>query len=410
MKNKPKILQIINLLLLFGSLMYGFIYFSSPIKATDPESFIKPKDVFNVACKTLDEKFYFSSSVNLRALQSKYVNKINTVNDAHKYIKKIILKLNDPYTRFLTKDEFKDEQDIMHAKFVGIGIKLAFQKPLILDVLPTSPADISGIKENDYIVAVNNKSTRGLNSNEVSNYLKGPKDTILKITIKRGDQILSKILKRDEINFKSVISETPENGIAIIKISSFIPFDTSELFKKELEKVKLANGLILDLRNNSGGLLKNAVEIADMFLSEGKIVTSVQNNSNISELANSNLLFNGNVVVLVNKHTASASEILASALKDNNRAIVIGEKTFGKGLVQQIITLPDESGMHITTAAYLTPSGKNINKIGIIPDKIVKDDKEQLKKAKELLATQITNKLMKDGIAKEKSLLKISLR
>ena len=413
MQNKPNKFHIFNLLVVIGVLICGFIYFSSPIKATDSENFIKPKDVFNVACKSLNEKFYFSSRVDLDFFQSKYESKVNNIDDAHKYIKKIISRLNDPYTRFLTKDEFKDEQDIIHAKFVGIGVKLAFYKPLVLEVLPDSPANTCGIKENDYILAINDKSTRGLNSNAVSNYLKGPKGTSLKITLKRQNEVLSKILKRDEINFKSVTSEAGENGVAVIKISSFIPFDTSDLFEKELQKVKSANALILDLRNNSGGLLKNAVEIADMFLAEGKIVTSVQNNGNINELANSNLLFNGEVVILVNEHTASASEILASALKDNKRATIIGERTFGKGLVQQIITLPDESGMHITTATYLTPSGKNINKIGIIPDKIVKDDDEQLKAAREFLSTQIASKLSKNRTAynnKDYSVLNISLR
>lgn len=408
-------LKIIQKKLFKASILFFTFLISSllqfPIFANvSGEIIASPKEVFTAACKALSEKYYFNSKFDFKPYITKYEKNIENINDAYFYIEKVISKLNDPYTRFLTKDEFKDEQDIMNSRFVGIGVKLAFQKPLVLDILPKSPADISGIKENDYILAINNKSTCGLNSNGVANYLKGPRGTILKITLKRGTEILSKTVKRDEINFKSVTSETPENGIAVIKISSFIPFDTSELFKKELENVMSANALVLDLRNNSGGLLKNAVEIADMFLTEGKIVTSVQNNGNINELANSNLLFNGDVVVLVNEHTASASEILAAALKDNNRALIIGRRTFGKGLVQQIIALPDESGMHITTATYLTPNGKNINKIGIVPDKIVKDNNEQLRMAKELLSTQIANKLMKEDARKGNSLLKISLR
>ena len=208
---------------------------------------------------------------------------------------------------------------------------------------------------------------------------------MVSIGVKRGNEIVSKLVQREELNFKTVSSNLLPGNLALIKIDSFVPENTSTLLKEELLKVMSANGLILDLRNNSGGLLKNAVEIADMFLSEGRIVSTVYNAKNINEFANSSKLFNSKVVILVNENTASASEILSSALRENGRATLIGKKTFGKGLVQEIVKLPDDSALHVTTAAYLTPSGKNIDKIGLIPDEIILDADKQLRRAKEIL-------------------------
>ena len=347
----------------------------------------EPKLVYNTAWQVLNEKFYFKSNVNLQSWQNKFENKINDLDDAHSCINKLVGALNDPYTRFLTKDEFKDEQDIINSTLIGIGIKLASKKPVILDVLPDSPAYKEDVRPNDYLLAINNQSTKSLSTGEIVDLLRGQKDTSLTITLRRGNDILDKTLMREELILKAVSTKLLENDIALIKIDSFIPENTSSLFRDELLKLMSANGIILDLRNNSGGLLKNAIEIADMFLSEGKIVSTVDNSIKINEYANSSKLFNSNIVILVNENTASASEILASALKENNIATVIGKRTYGKGLVQEVIKLPDDSALHVTIAAYLTPSGKNINNVGIIPDEIVSNEDKQIKKAIEILKT-----------------------
>lgn len=351
-----------------------------------------PLNVFQTACKAINEKFYFNTSLDFQKLQSEFESKINTLKDAHLYIETLIKKLNDPYTRFLTKEEFKDELDIINSTLIGIGIKLDYKKPVILEVLPDSPAYKNGLKANDYIVAVNNIDTKKLDSTRVSKYLKGPKGTKVKIKVKRGLDTVEKTIVRKELEFKAVSSKMLEDNIALLKISSFIPKDTSKICKDEIQKLMSADGLIIDLRNNSGGLLKNAVEIADMFLSEGKIVSTVQGTKKANEFANSTTVYDGEVVILVNENSASASEILASALKENGRAKIIGKRTFGKGLVQEIVKLPDESAMHITTAAYLTPKGKNINKIGVAPDKIVRNTKAQLDAAKKYLKLIANNK------------------
>lgn len=379
-----------TLTFLFLVLFFCSSVFTQKVNADPNEP--NPYEVYSAAWNNLNEKFYFKSNVDLTKWENKFNSRINNIKDAHKYINRLVKELDDPYTRFLTKEEFKDEQDLISSSFVGIGVKLASKKPIIIDVLDESPAEKNNIKEDDYIVSVNNKSTFGLSSSQVASLMRGPKGTELTITIKRNRKALTKTLKREELNFNVVSSKLLENNIALIKIDSFIPENTSKLFKDEIIKLMSADGIILDLRNNSGGLLNNAIEIADMFLDKGKIVSTVGNINKVNEFANSSTLYDSNLIILVNENTASASEILASALRENNKAIVIGEKTFGKGLVQEIVKLPDESALHITIAAYLTPSGKNINKKGLIPDEIVLDEEVQLQRAKEILT-----KLSKDN-------------
>ncbi len=384
-KNHTKSYLKFNLLtLLFLSLFFCSSVFIQKVNADSDE--IRAHEVCDAAFNALNEKFYFKSNVNFKKLNSKFNHKINDLEEAHKYINRLVKELKDPYTRFLTKEEFKDEQDLISSSFVGIGVKLASKKPVIINVLNNSPAQENEIKPNDYILRVNNKSTFGLNSSQVAYLMRGAKDTELTIKLKRGNEVLTKTLLRKELNFNVISSELLENNIALVKIDSFIPENTSFAFKDELTKLMSADGIILDLRNNSGGLMKNAIEIADMFLDEGKIVSTVSNSGKTNQYANSSKLYDSSLIVLVNENTASASEILASALRENNRAIIVGKKTFGKGLVQEIIKLPDESAMHITIAAYLTPNGNNINKKGLTPDETVVNDDAQLKRAKEIIS------------------------
>lgn len=341
--------------------------------------------IYKTAWETINEKFYFKSNVNLERWENKFENKINDLDDAHNCISKFVKELDDPYTRFLSKEEFKEEQNIINSTLTGIGVKLSNEKPFVLDVLAESPAKKEGIMPDDLILEIDGKSTSNLNGSQTANLIRGPVGLPLTIKLKRGKEILTKTITREELKFKAVSSKLLDNNIVLIKIDSFIPENTSKLFKDELVKYTSAPGIIIDLRNNSGGLLKNAIEIADMFLTEGKIVSTINLTKTVNEFANSSQLYNSNIVILVNENTASASEIFSSALKENKRAIVIGEKTFGKGLVQEIIKLPDDSALHVTIASYLTPNGNNINKKGVIPDVIINNEEEQLQKAKEIL-------------------------
>jgi carboxyl-terminal processing protease len=348
------------------------------------EESVKANLVYKEAIKNLKNKFYFRTNIDFNKLENK---KVKNINDAHKEINVLIKELNDPYTKLLSKEEFKDELNLMRSSFVGIGIKLANVKPFITNVIEDSPAFKEGIQPQDLIVTVNEKDARNLTSIQVSNLLRGDKDSKVTLELQRGNKTLFKTIKREQLNLKNVSSKSLDGDITLIRIDSFIPQNTSSLFREELTKA-MSKDIIIDLRNNTGGLFKNAVEIADMFLDNGQIVSTVTKTQKKDEIARPNNLSdskNSNIIILVNENTASASEILVSALKENKRAIVIGKKTYGKGLIQEVIKLPDESALHITIAAYLTPSGKCINKIGITPDEVINNDKQQLVRAKEIL-------------------------
>ncbi len=351
---------------------------------------VKAKEVYREAVRNIKEKFYFNRNIDFSKWESK---KIKSYNDAYKNINELTSKLNDPYTRFLTKDEYKDELEIMRSSFVGIGVKLSNNTPLIIDVIKNSPAHKTDIRPKDLILKINDKSTLGLTTREISNLLRGGENTLVTLEIKRGKNTLDKTLKREELKFKAVSSEVINKDLAVLKIDSFIPENTSKLVQQELINL-MSKDIILDLRNNSGGLFKNAVEIADMFLEDGQIVRTVSKTSIKNERAKPSSISDSNIVILVNEHTASASEILASALSENKRARIIGRKTYGKGLVQEVVRLPDNSALHITISAYLTPNGKNIDKIGILPDEVIINEELQLKRAIQILKELRENKVL----------------
>ena len=305
-KDKRYINLLLSFLLFISFFTYNEILFH---KASADSESLKAKEVYRAALDILNKKYYLKSRVSTDIYQNKYEDKIKNLHDAHKYITKVLKELNDPYTRLLTKEEFEDEQNIINSKLIGIGIKIANEKPVIVDILPNSPAKECGIKPNDYILNIDNRTTRNLSSNQIASLMRGPKGSILTIKLKRDKNTITKTLKRRELEFVSVSSKVLDDNIALLKVNSFIPEDTSRLFKEELIKLMSASGIIIDLRNNSGGLFKNAVEIADMFLSEGKIVSTVNPSGKTNEFANSNKLYGSNLVILVNEKTASASEI-----------------------------------------------------------------------------------------------------
>lgn len=343
--------------------------------------------VYKQAIKTLKDKFYFNTNIDFNKLENKQVKNLH---EAHKEINNLVKELNDPYTRFLSKEEFKDELNVMRSSFVGIGIRLSSTKPVVVSVIEDSPAFKEGIQPKDILLKVNDKDTVNLTPLQISSLLKGEKGSSLNLKLLRGSKTLFKTVKREQLAFKTVSTKNLDDDIALIKIDSFIPQNTSYLFREELSKA-MSKDIILDLRNNTGGIFKNAIEIADMFLDEGQIVSTVTKSTKKDEKARSNDLSysqDSNIVILVNEYSASASEILASALKENKRAILIGKKTYGKGLIQEVVKLPDDSALHVTVAAYLTPSGKSINKIGITPDEIINNDKDQLARAIEILHHQ----------------------
>ncbi|MBI4534556.1 MAG: S41 family peptidase, partial [Candidatus Melainabacteria bacterium] len=234
----------------------------------------------------------------------------------------------------------------------------------------STPAYNAGIHPGDEIIEIDNKPVKGQSLDQVVKQIRGPINTKVVITILRGTERKKLILTRAEIPIRAVANETILPGnIGYIRLDSFISSKANDEMRLALKRVSATNGLILDLRNNPGGLLSNAIEIANMFLDHGIIVSTIDADGyKTSQMSAHSSLIKLPMVVLINGGSASASEILSGALRDNGRARLIGQKTFGKGLVQAINRLDDGSGINVTIARYLTPNDTDIHKLGIVPD------------------------------------------
>lgn len=341
-----------------------------------------------------------------RALIEKYyLEEVDEESLKEGAIKGYIEGLNDPYTEYISKEDMEDYLADTMGNFVGIGIYMA-QDPdtdeiLVLAPIKNSPAEKAGIKPGDIIVSVDGEETSSKDITVVSTKIKGEEGTTVKLEVLRGTETLSFEIKRENIIVNPVEAEVLENNIGYIKFSSFDE-NTAEEFKTKFEELqsKGIKSLIVDLRNNGGGIVDEALEIADYFVDKDTVLlyeVDKDNNETVKK-AKDKAIINMPVIILTNENTASSSEILAGALKDLGKAKIIGTKTYGKGIIQQILTLPDGSGLKITTEKYLTPNRTEINKIGIEPDEkvelpeelkdelnIEKEKDTQLQKAIELL-------------------------
>ena len=332
----------------------------------------------------------------------RYENKLKTKEDAYVAIETMLASLNDPYTRFLDPKEFSEENQSIKGSLKGIGTQIGLRDGQLVIIAPLedSPAERAGLQADDYILEINGESTKGINVDAAADKIRGEKGTTVTLLIQRKG-VPNKVysIVRDEIDIKSVSSKPPfeteiPKDIKYIRLSSFISKNAAGEIEDILNKSKDAKGFIIDLRSNPGGLLTNAIYISDMLLRGGVIVSTVDRDSYKSTTrARNQQVTDKPIVVLINKGSASASEILSGALKDNNRATIVGEQSYGKGLVQEINKLPDEAGLNITIQRYLTPSGTDIHKKGIMPDVVVELTKEnadakddvQLKRAIEIL-------------------------
>lgn len=361
---------------------------------------IAPQKLFDKTWKVINREYYEPSLNNQNWYRWKehYRNKIKTEEDARVAIDTMIASLNEPYTRFMPKKDFEDLTTSITSKIYGIGVNIYSNagKIEIFNVMPATPADFAQLKQGDIITAVNGKDINGMNVSDVAAIVRGPENSVVELTILRNNKKLTKKIKRKEIKIKSVKSSILDNHIGYIQILSFMSGTTPNEFLEALENTKNTDSLILDLRGNTGGLLDNAVFIADMFINNGTIVDIIYRNGYKKSIKAQDEHFGMHkpVVVLVNGASASASEILSGALKDTHKATLIGRKTFGKGLVQKVVPLPNQTGVNVTIARYLTPNGTDINKLGIKPDIEVGNEfdffvgnqkDEQLEKAKEVL-------------------------
>ena len=374
-------------------------YFSNQSYYSQEE--VSPQKLYDKTWKVIAKDFYEPSlnHQDWNRWKNRYQGKLKTDEDAKVAIETMVASLNEPYTRFMSKKDFEDLVTSVTSKIYGIGVNIYSNsgKIEIFNVIPSTPADFAQLKQGDTIIAVNGKDTNGMNVSEVANLVRGPENSVVELTIMRDGKKLTKKIKRKEIKIKNVKSSIIDNHIGYIQIVSFMGGTTPNEFMEAIENTKNTDSLILDLRGNTGGLLDNAVFIANLFIQQGEIVEIIYRNGHKKSIkANpEQKQLNKPVVILVNGASASASEILSGALKDYKKAKLVGKKTFGKGLVQKVVPLPNQTGVNVTIARYLTPNGTDINKLGIKPDIEIGNDYDiflnnskkdiQLETAKEIL-------------------------
>jgi len=299
-------------------------------------------------------------------------------------IRGMVAALDDPYTRFIDPEELKEEEIEMQGEYGGLGIYIGQRdgKTLVISPIEDTPADRVGLKPKDQIVKIGEEVILGWTQNEVVNTLRGKAGTSVTIWIRRADvDDLRKFdIVRENITIHTVKSEMLPDSVGFLRITQFNQRTVSE-FRKAVYDLsgKGARGFVLDLRNNPGGLLNSCVEIADLFIDSGVIVSTRGrfDRANETLYARPGTITKLPVVVLINEGSASASEILAGALKDHGRAIVVGKQSYGKGSVQTMFNLSDDSGIFVTIAKYFTPSGTVIDKVGLAPDIIVEGEPEK---------------------------------
>ena len=307
-----------------------------------------------------------------------YLGEVNEEDLKEGAIKGYIEGLGDPYTEYISKEDMEEYMEDTKGNFVGIGIYMVQDteedKIMVLSPIKGSPAEKAGIKSGDYIIEVDGEECKAEDMTAISNKIKGEEGTTVKLKIQRDNETLDFEIKRENVTVNPVEGEVLENNIGYIEFSSFDE-NTAEGFKSKFEELKNQGiqSLIIDLRNNGGGIVDEALEIAGYIADKDSVLLYEVNKDNEEEVKKSENepIINMPIVILTNENTASSSEILAGALKDLGKAKIVGTKTYGKGVIQQILSLPDGSGIKITSEKYLTPNKTEINKVGITPDEVV---------------------------------------
>ncbi|MFN5854412.1 MAG: carboxyl-terminal processing protease CtpC [Pseudanabaenaceae cyanobacterium] len=360
-----------------------------------------PKEVVDEAWQVINRE-YVDGTFNKNdwlQVRRKFVEKrdYSSKTEAYRAVREMLQLLNDPYTRFMDPEQYKSMQIDTSGELTGVGIQLGLDEKRLTVVSPIedSPAAKAGIMSKDIITSIAGKSTEGMDLNQAVALIRGPEGSTVKLGIKRGDRTFDVELKRAKIEIhpvKAEVQNTPIGKVGYISLRQFNANASSDMRKAIQEHLKQnVVGFVLDLRSNPGGLLYSSAEIARMWMDNATIVSTIDRKGESERLtANRQALTDKPLVVLVDDGSASASEILSGALQDNKRAVLIGTKTFGKGLVQSVHGLSDGSGMAVTIAKYYTPNGRDINQAGIIPDQVVeisKEDRERLIKNRDLVGT-----------------------
>ena len=358
--------------ILLSSLLIFFIFFSTKVFS-------------NTTSDKLYEKIDLFGEV-LEKIQKEYVDEIDQSDVMDSAINGVLQSL-DPYSAYMSPELFKSMQTESKGEFGGLGIEIGMEAGVVKVISPIAdtPAEKVGIKAGDYIVRINNEQVQGKTLMEAVKLMRGPVGSSIKLTVRRKGikKPLTFNIKRQIIEVKSVESKIlgKQKNIGYIRLKSFNENSDKQFIKeiKSYEKQKKLVGYIIDLRNNPGGLLTQAISITDFFLEEGEIVST--KGRQVSEtrkfFARAGDGIKGKpIIVLINNGSASASEIFAGALKDHKRAIIIGENSYGKGSVQSIIPLNNGGGIRLTISKYYLPSGKSISEVGVSPDIIVKEKEE----------------------------------
>ena len=312
----------------------------------------------------------------LEKINEEYVDEVDQSKSMDAAINGLLQSL-DPYSAYMTPESFEGMQTETSGEFGGLGIEVGMEAGVVKVISPidNTPASKAGLKAGDYIVKINSTQVQGKSLMEAVELMRGPVGSSIEITVRRRGVKKALIfnITREVIQVQSVKSELIDNNIGYIRITSFNENSSKQIKEKinKLNKNKDLKGYILDLRNNPGGLLSQAIKISDFFLENGEIVStrSRQASENRKWFAKKGDLTNGKtLIILINYGSASASEIVAGALKDHKRAIILGENSYGKGSVQSIIPLKNRGAIRLTIAKYYLPSGKSISEVGVTPD------------------------------------------
>ena len=343
-----------------------FIFFSKISFAEKTDELYKKIDLFSEV---------------LEKIANEYVEEINQVDVMDDAINGVLQSL-DPYSAYMNPEIYKKMLTETRGEFGGLGIEVGMESGVVKVISPidNTPASRAGVKAGDYIVKINDIQVQGKTLYEAVDLMRGPVGSSIEITIRRKGVKKSIVFNiiREIIQVESVSAELIDNNIGYFRLSSFNENSSKQLKKKinEIKKKGSLKGYIFDLRNNPGGLLSQAIKISDFFLNDGEIVSTKgrKNLENRKWFAKKGDLTNGKpIIILTNYGSASASEIVAGALKDHKRAIIIGENSYGKGSVQSIIPLKNEGAIRLTISKYYLPSGKSISNVGITPDITVEE-------------------------------------